>query len=186
MFRFVVLGICASVLANCSGVQGAFENSYAGGYAMETRLGGYFNTAWPSVPTSGSAKFDGYALAKLFDAGNVYQITGSSTVDIDFGTKFASGSLSDFFGTDFDGNIDVYTGTIDMPFGSIAVFDPNDIYISYAGTLEGNGDTIDLNGTLAGRFKGTPIVGIWLDDLVSTTSLNGSAIAGSLFVIGEN
>ena len=195
---YVRVAACSLFLAGCTGGSDAptkdsvpasyedlFDESFALGAEMEARLLARSNTAFPDMPSSGDATFEGYALLRMATAPAQTVLNGKSQVVVNFGTGDVSGKLYKFVGSDATGTFDAYSGKIKVTGGSIGAIVPNDLSMTYDGTLNGNGDELKMIGMAEGKFKASPIRGFIVDDPARVMSVNGTNVVGSLYVIGE-
>lgn len=162
--------------------------------AMADRIEPLFNTGFTGqpgeVPNSGSATFTGYTGILLARPSNPLALLGDTAITIDFGVRTLDGSMTNFIGDDNAG-VRSYAGTIDIINGEVGFDDPrgdtvpNDIRFDYDGTLSGGGNTVDLDGGVTGKFKGTPIRGLVAASDSETELLNGNSVDALITVVAE-
>ena len=161
---------------------------------MSERLTALFNTGFTGqpgeVPSDGSAEFVGFTGIALSRAGDDLGLLGITEIKVDFSTRILTGSITDFFGDD-GGELDGWTGTVAIRNGEVG-FDfprgdtvPNDLRFDYVGTLAGQGNTLMLDGSVAGKLKGTPIQGMTLVSTGETELLNGAETPATVVVVAE-
>jgi hypothetical protein len=167
--------------------------------AMQARLSPptIFNTAFlppeNAIPASGSATFTGFANVSVAQAGTALALTGPATVAIDFGTRNLTGSASGFSGIEGP-DLSAYAGTVDFRNGRIGrdqapptVQQPNDVRFDYEGVLVGDGNTVGLDGSAAGKLKGSPIRGLTaVSGSGETVTLNGAATPATFTLLAES
>lgn len=187
--------LAATLLAGCSdsndsGTSGALspEDRVAAFAAMSDRLGDRFNTGWTGqpgeMPSDGTATFTGYAGIAVDAPGGVLGLLGIAELEADFAALSITGSADDFYG-DQDGTLDPYEGSLAFINGAIGSGVPNDIDFDYVGVLTGEGNTIILDGSVFGKFKGTPIVGLVAASDLDTVLLNGTSEDALVAIVAE-
>lgn len=166
--------------------------------AMETRLDQRSNTAFvdnpataliepiEGVPDSGTADYAGYMTLVVEDGGAVLRLYGDAALEADFNANGAfSGSVTDFAGGRDAGTNAAYTGSVALSGGGIGQGVPNDIAMDYSGALTGNGEDVTVSGTLIGKFKGDPIVGLEANDPALTGTIGTAAATGNAQLVAE-
>lgn len=159
---------CATLLAaTLAGCGGSYEEDLLDqAQAYDNRVA-RVNAMTPSGPkvvdkTTGSANFTGNA---LIVAGSEYDRTvlvGDANVRVNFDNQNAiNGSITNVGGVaganeyiSGSGSIDQYSGSVNLNNGTIG--SGNQFSVDYTGTLRGNGDTINMDGTMYGNFFGNP------------------------------
>ena len=163
--------------------------------AMRARVNdpALFNTAFTppnnAIPATGTARFTGFANVSLSQAGAPLVLTGPATLSIDFGTRDLTGSATGFAGVEGTA-IAAYAGTVDFRNGRIGRDgpgqQPNDVRFDYEGVLVGDGNTVALDGSAAGKLRASPIRGL---NAVSgpggTATLNGTATPAPFTLVAE-
>ncbi len=147
------------------------------------------------LPVSGSATYEGTALIAL-DAptgGAASELIGTASITADFEAATVSGQADGFYGTVDGGDVAAFEGTIFVSQGAIDSSNSGNDQISadVNGTLSGGGDTLVVDGAVAGNFLGDPLllneapeaVGLETDD-ATTFRLNGEDVTGGMEVIG--
>ena len=130
------------------------------------------------IPASGAATYDGTIEIVLNTADDLTILYGAASVDANFTAGTLSGVATDFSGRDQNAEFDFYDGDLNLVDGIIGAIIPNDANLDYTGTLIGNGDTIVLGGSLSGKFKADPILGIIADDDGTAANVNGLDVTG--------
>lgn len=112
--------------------------------------------------TTGSASFSGGAAIIAGTETNATILIGDADVNVNFnGATDVSGSITNVAGLgganlyiEDSGSLGSYSGNIALSNGFVG---PNNyLAVDYAGTLNGNGDRLVLNGTMDGYFLGNP------------------------------
>jgi len=134
-------------------------------------------TAMGSIPTTGSASFNGYAYGNLANSTDTItdNIVGDLSINVSYGgsTSF-TGSISDI--VDEDG--DALTGSLTLSSGSLnrsgsPTQDPT-VAISISGSLtDGSAQTLNITGLLEGDFLGTSANALG-GELLGTVTVNGT------------
>lgn len=201
MIRTALVLIAGCVLAGCGGGGGAAGNlvvpknvtqepptdyfvAMADYGTMSSALAARSNTAFvepkiEGMPSSGRAIYDGYFHAELETTALTTRLLGLASVAVDFATDEMVGSATDFIGVDRTGAMSPYSGSVAMTGGNVGVTRPNDFSLPYSGSLDGNGETVVLSGTITGNFKGDPIRGILGTDAMTGT-IDGTPFAGEV------
>lgn len=176
--------------------------------AMDTLLNGNSstgqtamnNTAFKTMPTTGTANFTGYAGLTVDDPTTnqpSIHVDGTAVVTANFATASVSGSMTNFVGTTVDntthdlaGPAASYAGTLTLTNGCIGlstcpnVTRPNQFSANVDGTLTGEGNTIVTSREVVGDFKGNPIKGISVNGLTNLTTLNGVTTNSNFLLVG--
>ena len=162
---------------------GLYETAFFG---ISDGLDDRFNTAFfgdtviEGMPGSGTRTYNGVIAITLNTPDGATVLFGGASVDADFGGGTLSGDAGDFAGRDRDGIFDDYAGTLDLNSGTIGGIVPNDFDLAYIGTLTGNGEVIDLDGTLIGKFKADPILGLRGSDTGDIATVDSVATTGTI------
>lgn len=156
------------------------------GYKMQERIALKSGTEWDQMPTSGTARFDGYSLLRLNHGPDETEVYGVAVVNVDFTASTVDGVIDNFVGQNGDDEVDLYSGSITLFDGGIGDINPNDVYANFEGELEGHGTIVRAEGLVGGRFVGTPIEGIRMATESGTFSVDGAPVTGTLLVLGEN
>ena len=140
--------------------------------ALEKR----FNTAYleeGAIPDAGEGQFKGYAGLVFGDEEPDLALLGEAEITVNWATEDIDGTISNFFGDD-GSTVEDYTGDVTINNGDFLGNQPNAFTFDYAGNLEGQGNTIALDGSGDGILKGTPIRGLLASsDLDDTAMING-------------
>ncbi len=163
------------------------------------------NTAYASMPSSGTANFNGYAFLIANSGSQVVGqpsigIEGTATLSVDFSNNSASGSATNFVGGPigaldtttgkypltqaaiaYPGSIAISNGCVGANHGCSSVTRPNQMQADFSGTLAGGGNTITANGQVLADFKGTPIQGVAVSGGTITTKINGNNVPGAFY-----
>lgn len=161
--------------------------------AASARLGARSNTAFiepyiEGMPSSGTADFVGILYVLSTTPGSNTELYGQADLTANFSSSTMSGSLTDFFGTDRTGAEDAYTGSLAVSGGVIgkpALDRQNDFAFDYDGTLTGNGESIALSGTVDGKFKADPILGLLGVDVAPTVEIDGTPYTSVVALTAE-
>lgn len=169
-------------------------NTYTGATAMADTT---------TMPTSGTATYNGYALVGANRLGQVsgapkVGVEGTATLTADFANNTVAGSATNFVGGDVGSQntttgkfpitsaITAYPGTITISNGCIGtngcslVTRPNQMQADFSGTLTGV-HTITTSGQLLADFKGTPIQGIAVTGGTINTTVDGTAVPSGFY-----
>ncbi len=141
--------------------------------------------------TTGRARFSGAAAIVAGTEFNATVLIGDANVNVDFnGPTNVSGSITNVEGSagvnlnmTGTGRLDDYDGRLNLSNGSVG--GGNQLSVDYAGTLRGNGDVLDVDGTMNGIFLGNPQIralGLYGEDL---GTLNGNLTVVGVEVIAE-
>jgi hypothetical protein len=156
--------------------------------AMGDRLDDRFNTGWTGqpgeMPSTGTASFSGYAGIAVDAPGGLLGLLGVAELEADFAAQTISGSADDFYG-DGGGTLDPYEGSLAFVDGTIGAGVPNDLDFDYVGVLTGESNTIILDGSVFGKFKGTPIVGLVAASDIDSVLLNGASADALVAIVAE-
>jgi hypothetical protein len=149
------------------------------------------------LPTTGSATYEGTALIAM-DAptgGVASELIGDASIVADFEAATVSGQADGFYGTVNGGDVAAFEGTIFVSQGTIdsSNVGNDQIAADVNGTLSGGGDTLVVDGAVAGNFLGDPLLlneapealSLATDD-TTTFRLNGEDVTGGIEVIGTN
>jgi hypothetical protein len=149
------------------------------------------------LPNTGSATYEGTALIAL-DAptgGVASELIGDASIVADFEAATVSGQADGFYGTVNGGDVAAFEGTIFVSQGTIdsSNVGNDQITADVNGTLSGGGDTLVVDGAVAGNFLGDPLLlneapealSLATDD-TTTFRLNGEDVTGGMEVIGTN
>ena len=139
-----------------------------------------------SMPDTGTASFTGAMTVRLETDPGVTTLAGDAVINMDFGLNTVEGTAENFFGTDPDGVLQDYAGTVTFDEGSIGAELPNDWQAGYTGVLTAAAQTIVLDGTVDGSFLGDPIAAIAGAELVAQVVYDGNLVDGIVTVIGES
>jgi hypothetical protein len=148
------------------------------------------------IPLMGSAEYRGTAVVALdpLAGGAASELIGTARVTADFAASTVTGQADGFYGTinggdvtGFDGQVFLSQGAIDRT-GTAA-----QIGADVNGTLQGGGDTLVIDGAVAGNFLGDPLLlneapealSLATDD-ATVLRLNGAAATGGMEVIATN
>ena len=134
-----------------------------------------------SIPDTGTAVFTGSATIRVENPGAALVLFGDSTVTIGFDTATVSGTMDNFFGTNGNGNVVDFSGTITVDDGSV---EPG-VALDYAGALTASGEDLVFEGVMQGEFLGDPVGAISAADLEAGVIRNGTPLDGTVIVIGE-
>jgi uncharacterized protein (DUF2345 family) len=149
------------------------------------------------LPNTGSATYEGTALIALdAPAGGVAsELIGDASIVADFEAATVSGQADGFYGTVNGGDVAAFEGTIFVSQGAIdsSNVGNDQIAADVNGTLSGGGDTLVVDGAVAGNFLGDPLLlneapealSLATDD-ATTFRLNGEDVTGGMEVIGTN
>ncbi len=149
------------------------------------------------LPTTGSATYEGTALIALdAPAGGVAsELIGDASIVADFEAATVSGQADGFYGTVNGGDVAAFEGTIFVSQGTVdsSNVGNDQIAADVNGTLSGGGDTLVVDGAVAGNFLGDPLLlneapealSLATDD-ATTFRLNGEDVTGGMEVIGTN
>lgn len=147
------------------------------------------------LPVSGSATYEGTALIALdaTSGGAASELIGDASIVADFEAATISGQADGFYGTVDGGDVAAFEGTIFVSQGTIDSSNSgaDQIAADVNGTLSGGGDTLVVDGAVAGNFLGDPLllneapeaVALGTDD-ATTFRLNGEGVTGGMEVIG--
>lgn len=173
----------AAALAGCEDVRPEIDERLAASQAMANRLAAQGDTV--VMPTSGTARYDGYGLLSATSSPDDVAVIGTATVNANFASNTLSGTVGDFVGQD-DENVDQrFSGSIALTNGIIGVGTASGIEMDYSGVLEGNDDSIVVDGVMTGAFAGTGAAGIAAIAENELMFLNGDATTGTFIVVGE-
>lgn len=150
---------------------------------MDARVYRKFNTAFDGMPITGSADYHGYVVVTVDTDVKDSILAGRVNLTADFEFSEIAGSMHSFVGKNQTTTADSYTGELAVT-GDIGVIDPNDMFLDYAGTLQGNGDVLIFDSYAYGRFQGTPIIGLHAYDYW-TVDVNGVATDMEMTIIAE-
>ena len=161
----------------------AFEGRAGEALEMAERLDSYAFTRNSQMPTSGSARFDGFAAGLVETPGRELVLVGVAELNANFGSGRIGGTLSDFTGGYSEDGIAAYRGNVRLTNGMIGTPVQNAFVTDYGGTLIGNGETVVLGGDMQGVFKGNPIRGLIAATNTGAASVNGTPATSSLLAI---
>lgn len=149
------------------------------------------------LPVSGSATYEGTALIAL-DAptgGAASELIGDASIVADFEAATVTGQADGFHGTVNGGDVAAFEGTVFLSQGAIdsSNVGNDQIAADVNGTLSGGGDTLVVDGAVAGNFLGDPLLlneapealSLATDD-ATTFRLNGADVTGGMEIIGTN
>lgn len=153
--------------------------------ALQARNQNTAFTTMASLPTTGSAKYTGFA--QIFSDSGVIPAGNNEAVGVaDLDVGFANGGSMTGTVTDFDDQTGTYTGTLTVTGGAISQgTNSPQVRSVIAGTLtRSTGQVIDVSGNLTGGFNGA--TGEYLSgaDKVTLTSGATSAV-GDITVNAE-
>lgn len=148
---------------------------------MVSRVQQMHPTAWPAMPETGSAQFNGtgnFYIDRVRETqGDGIFVLGDATLTADFAASTLTGEVTNFVGATnvvlnendevlLDGvrSVDV-AGRIDLGQNESIIGNdagtrtnlPNDWFMDYEGTLIANGETYALDGEIDGQFYGTRV-----------------------------
>ncbi len=126
----------------------------------EARLLALPITSEASLPTSGSATYEGQAGIVLDNpVGLDLALVGDASVTADFGQGTISGEATDFLGTDETGlSMDDYDGSLSLSGGQIGVAGASDAMGQLSGTLTSDDHVVAIDTQVQGGFVGNPDV----------------------------
>lgn len=135
------------------------------------------NSRWVAIPTSGTVDYSGtFAVT----ANNDIAAGGDFTMTANFNDDTISAEHGPLYGYE-DSGLVRYDGEIAFTNGQVGAGVRNDVSFDVAGTIASEANTIDVDGTLEGKFMGTPVQAVWAYSLISgsleddtvTVTLNG-------------
>lgn len=154
--------------------------------ALRARHDDIPNSAWSAIPASGTATYNGVAALRVGEPGNRTQLAGDAQIDFDFQQGTVAGRLDRFFGVDNTRDLAEYRGSLVLSAGEIGMTRPNAWQADYAGTINGNGDRIVLDGQIIGDFVGTPIRAATASEADGDSAqMNGNRESVSLEIVAE-
>jgi hypothetical protein len=167
------------------------------------------NTAFDKMPAAGKATYTGYALVGVNrngadPTGPKLDLQGTATLSADFAANAISGQATNFVGTSvgtqnpttgeypltgpaqtYAGTINVTNGCIGVAAGCANVTRPNQFSAGFGGTLTGEGNTVDLSGSLLGDFKGSPIAGVAAQGTLASVKVNGTSEPWGFYIYAK-
>ena len=177
MIRILTATALLGLVAACGGTQSAlgdFEDRIQVGRDQAARINALPGTAFRAMPTSDSAVFTGSAgliidpVAATDDDDIV--VIGDTRMTADFDAGTMTGTITNMQAatdiTDNSADISGVDGIIRIGDNTSIIGDdvddnltnqPNEWYADYAGTLEINSDTYQVEGNVSGRFLGTRV-----------------------------
>ena len=189
-------------------------NATLTGYGTSPATTGMANTAGLNLQKSGTANFTGFAALSVNAAGAVATspslgMEGTATMAANFSTETVTGSLTNFVGTSvtpapasstaplvFTKAPVNYAGTLTLTgcIGTTNCTGPTGVTTfatNLTGTLTGENNTIVMNSTGAGQFKGTVAStgapkGAVIDGVRSIDTVNGVQVQDSLRGTSKN
>lgn len=178
---FVGCAVAAVVLSACGSSDGAdplTRDERAAEFAdIAEVLGARFNTAYledGAIPNTGTGRFEGYA-GMVIGADADLVLLGDAEITINWLTEDIDGTIDKVFGDD-GSTVEDYTGSVTLSNGDFLGNQPNAFTFDYAGSLDGQGNEITLDGSGSGILKGTPIRGLLAaSDSGETEIVNGVA-----------
>ncbi len=143
------------------------------------------------VPIAGTASYDGTALI-VTEALPRTQLVGVAALEANFGANTIAGSMDDFHGIVDGGSIRAFDGELLLSNGQIIRLPVQSLAADVTGTLTGGGDTVVVDASLLGNFRGAPSAGdpappaVFLNSVaaVTTFNVNGTDQFGEMEVIG--
>jgi hypothetical protein len=153
-------------------------------------------TPLADLPTTGTATYEGTALIALdaIGGGSASELIGTAAITADFAASTLSGEAGGFYGTVDGGEVAAFEGQIFVSQGTINRTGTGDqIGADVNGTLQGGGDTLVVDGTVAGNFLGDPLLLNEAPEALAIGTeagtefrLNGTAVTGGMEIIGTN
>ena len=194
-------GVVSLALAGCSSSDGGSTEGGVGGSAAlvpltneqrvaefaaaTSRLESRFNSEFDEIPRNGAATYSGFAGMVIHTGAGDLTLVGDAEMRLDFFRRELAGEITDVFG-DQGGVLGDYTGQVSFTNGELRATRPNDLAFDYEGALNGQGNTILVDGSATGVFKGTPIRGVLANsDPGDTVTLNGAPAPVTMSVAVE-
>lgn len=156
--RLALVGIvlAATALAGCEettaeqdydAVAQAYDDMRAEVLAMDV-------SSSATMPRSGSATFEGYSTIFIDTATADAALVGDAVIDANFSTGRLTGSLSNFIGNVNGGQVQEYDGAIGIREGEIGAVRAEELTADIKGAVSvPGGDSVSINGEIAGRFR---------------------------------
>lgn len=137
-----------------------------------------------AMPATGTADFAGFATLRV-ETDTPLVLFGDAGVSVGFDAGQASGQIDAVFGTDSSGRVVDYAGTLILDNGAVGGTIPNDLRLDYGGVLTAAGETLILDGTVTGKFLGTPVAAVSLSALEAVVNHNGRPTDATLVIVAE-
>jgi hypothetical protein len=144
------------------------------------------------IPVTGTAVYEGFMNVDVSGAQDPFQLTGTTRITADFGSRTVSGEATDFelrrgnLLSTANGTVAFVNGEIG-PVVATATQSPNDVSLGYVGTVSSSGAVVVMNGEAAGKFRGAPISGLLAESADgATVALNGTDVAARVTIAAEN
>ncbi|MEJ8560954.1 hypothetical protein QTO30_06780 [Yoonia sp. GPGPB17] len=138
-------------------------------------------TTAEDVPVGGAMTFAGSGTMRVETGAEPVVIFGDARLSVDFDNGDAAGAIENTFGTNANGDVMDYNGTIalqsDGPGQNMA--------LDYQGTLNSSGRALTFDGTMRGVFLGNPVRALTAGDLEAGIDDNGVMRSGTLIVTME-
>lgn len=144
-----------SCLVACGQVADLIQYADSASEAQDrkTRVADLANTSFVSMPVAGSVSYGGHASVVYVQNGTEVALLGQATVTANFTNQMISGQIDQVFGGTGLSDLQNYDGILAFD-GQIGVRRPNSFDAVIAGTLADGGQTITVDGPLAGDFRG--------------------------------
>ena len=166
MPRLLFLAVLTVAVAILSGCGGAIEDlrTARDSRDLARRVEALPGTAFRAVPTTGSARFGGYAFAEARTPDGRTRLIGDARLTLDFGRGTVRGQASDFFEAARSNRASV-SGAVRFgtrysrigAFGGAPNAAPNTFATSTTGALTIDGRTYRIGGGVTGRLVGTRV-----------------------------
>jgi hypothetical protein len=200
----LVGGMAALVLAGCSELEGALDDSEdldaAESYAQlqedfvttAGELALLAPTLDADLPLNGTATYTGQTQILLDTTTRATDLVGDASLTADFAAGTVDGTLSGFYGSIDGGEIGAKSGDIVVSYGEIDAANADEVYVEVDGVLTDADNVLVVDAALAGTFRGDPVLldeapaGIVLNSTGDTEfELNGPAVTGSMSIVGK-